>query len=143
MTVADLVYRSALALDDRNFAAYLELCDPQFEYVVTAYSPELRKDMTWLSVDKPALAALFETLPRHNSDRTPLSRHVTVYLVEGTSVVSGLQVFRTALDGGVTELYAVGKIFDSVRITDDNPRLLKRHIRLDTRMLGIGTHIPF
>jgi len=147
--VESVVYQSALLLDGREFQGYLDLCEPDFRYVVGAYSPEIRRDMVWLDHDKPALRSLFETLPRHNSDHSVLSRHVTVYRVElaadGTSAsaTSVLQVFRTALDGGTTELYAVGKIHDSLRIADGRARLSKRHIQLDTRMLGIGTHIPF
>ena len=147
--VEAVIYQSALFLDAREFQAYLALCEPDFRYVVGAYSPEIRKEMVWLDQDKPALTSLFETLPRHNSDHSVLSRHLTVYRVElapnGTSAsaISALQVFRTALDGGTTELYAVGKIHDSLRIADGRARLWKRHIQLDTRMLGIGTHIPF
>jgi methanesulfonate monooxygenase small subunit len=57
--------------------------------------------------------------------------------------VSALQVFRTALDGGATELFAVGKIFDTVRLGAGGARLARRHIALDTRLLGIGSHVPF
>jgi methanesulfonate monooxygenase small subunit len=147
--VEGLVYRVALLLDGRDFQAYLDLCEPDFRYVIGAYSPEIRKEMVWLDHDKPALQSLFDTLPRHNSDHSPLSRHVTVYTVDlahdgGTaSAVSALQVFRTALDGGTTELYAVGKIHDTVRFVGGAARLSKRHIKLDTRMLGIGSHVPF
>jgi methanesulfonate monooxygenase small subunit len=147
--VEDVVYRAALALDGRDFQAFLDLCEPDFRYVIGAYSPEIRRDMVWLDHDKPGMQVLFETLPRHNSDHSPLARHVTVYLVEvpaegaSASAVSALQVFRTALDGGTTELYAVGKIYDTLRLSDGRARLLKREIKLDTRMLGIGNHIPF
>jgi methanesulfonate monooxygenase small subunit len=92
---------------------------------------------------------VLETLPRHNSDPSPLTRHVTVYA--GTiaedgaeaQAVSALQVFRTTLDGGATALLAGGKIHDRLALTPDGPRLRRRHIKLDTRMLGIGTHLPF
>jgi methanesulfonate monooxygenase small subunit len=147
--VEALVYRTALLLDARDFQGYLDLCAPDFRYVIGAYSPEIRKDMVWLDHDKPALQSLFDTLPRHNSDHTPLSRHVTVYVVDvnldgsAASAVSALQVFRTALDGGATELFAVGKIHDTVRLRDGAAHLTRRHIKLDTRMLGIGSHIPF
>jgi len=57
--------------------------------------------------------------------------------------VSAFQVFRTALDGGESSLFAVGKLRDTVRLTEDGARLLKREVRLDTRQLGIGSHIPF
>jgi methanesulfonate monooxygenase small subunit len=147
--VEELVYRASLALDERKFQTFLDLCEPDFRYVVGAYSPEIRREMTWLDHDKAALQSLFETLPRHNSDHSPLARHVTLYLVEidaggaGATAVSALQVFRTALDGGATELYAVGKVHDRLRLTDGRARLARRQIKLETRMLGIGTHIPF
>jgi methanesulfonate monooxygenase small subunit len=150
--VEDLVYQLALLLDEGDFRAYLDLCEPDFRYLIGAYSPEIRKEMLWLDHDKPGLEVLFETLPRHNSDHARLSRHVTVYKVEAGSpgpdggtaaAVSALQVFRTTLDGGATELFAVGKIFDQIRFTTGVARLVERKIKLETRMLGIGTHIPF
>lgn len=138
-----------MALDDKKFSAYLDLCDPAYRYAITAYSPEIRKEMTWLEHDKAGMQALFTNLPKHNSDQSPLSRHVTVYTVEQDAaagqakVISGLQVFRTTLDGGTTELFAVGKLLDTVSLTDGVPKLLERNVRLDTRMLGFGYHIPF
>lgn len=147
--ISELIYRSCMALDDKKFSAYLDLCDPAYRYAITAYSPEIRKEMTWLEHDKAGLQALFTNLPKHNSDQSPLSRHVTVYTVEQDAaasqakVISGLQVFRTTLDGGTTELFAVGKLLDTVSLTDGVPKLLERNVRLDTRMLGFGNHIPF
>lgn len=138
-----------MALDDKDWAAYLSLCDERYHYAITAYSPEIRKDMIWLEHDKAGMQTLFNNLPRHNSDQSPLSRHVTVYTVETDEggkqarAVSALQVFKTALDGGATELFAVGKILDTIALDGDAPRLLDRNIRLDTRMLGFGYHVPF
>ena len=40
-------------------------------------------------------------------------------------------------------LLAVGKMYDKVTLGGDTPLLVERHIKLDTRMLGIGFHIPF
>lgn len=146
--IAELICRSCMALDDKDFAAYLELCDPEFRYRITAYSPEIRKEMTWLEHDKPGMQTLFNNLPKHNSDHSPLTRHVTMYTVEHdeqaqrASVVSALQAFRTTLDGGVTELFAVGKVYDTVTLAGGAPKLLERNVRLDTRMLGFGYHIP-
>jgi methanesulfonate monooxygenase small subunit len=105
--------------------------------------------MIWLEHDKAGLTTLFETLPRHKSDPAPLARHLTVYTVTVSSdgaqaqAITALQVFRTSLDGGATELFGVGKIHDTVALAADGARLLNRHIKLDTRMLGIGSHIPF
>jgi methanesulfonate monooxygenase subunit beta len=138
-----------MALDDKDFTGYLELCDPAYHYTITAYSPEIRKEMIWLEHDKQGLQSLFSNLPRHNSDQSPITRHVTVYTVQTDAaakrakVVSGLQVFKTQLDGGATELFAVGKMHDAVDLSGERPRLLERNIRLDTRMLGYGYHIPF
>ena len=138
-----------MALDAKQFNAYLELCDPAYHYKITAYSPEIRKDMTWLEHDRAGMQALFTNLPKHNSDQSPLTRHVTVYTVaqdvatQQAEVVSALQVFKTALDGGATELFAVGKLHDLVNLAGDAPKLLAREVRLQTRMLGFGYHIPF
>lgn len=138
-----------MALDARDFNGFLGLCDPSFHYAITAFSPEIRKDMTWLEHDHAGMKTLFANLPKHNSDQSMLSRHVTVYLsavLEGgatAKVTSALQVFRTTQDGGTTELFAVGKMIDIVRIGEGVPMLLDRNVRLDTRMLGFGSHIPF
>lgn len=148
-SIDELIYRSCMRLDAKDFSGFLELCDPAFRYSVTAFSPEIRKEMIWLEHDKAGLKLLFDNLPRHNSDHSPITRHVTVYTVEregdagNARVVSGLQVFKTALDGGETSLFAVGKLYDTVKLDGGAPLLVDRNVRLDTRMLGIGYHIPF
>jgi methanesulfonate monooxygenase small subunit len=58
-------------------------------------------------------------------------------------VLSALQVFRTALDGGATELFAVGHVHDTVKLGSGGPKLGARTVRLDTRLLGFGYHVPF
>ena len=146
--VEELVYRTCLALDSLDFNAYLALCDENYHYVIGAYSPEIKKEMIWLEHDMAGMQLLFKNLPKHNSDKSMLSRHASVYTVEFTDdthadVVSGLQVYRTTLDGGATELFAVGKMRDKVVLGADGARLLERRIKLDTRMFGIGFHIPF
>lgn len=145
--IEELVYRTCLALDERDFKGFLDLCDESFRYSITTFSPEIRKDMTWLDHDKAGMNTLFATLPRHNSDHSPLTRHATVYTVkvdgQQAEVVSALQVFRTALDGGATELFAVGRFHDTVTLSGGAPKLAKRVVKLDTRLLGYGYHIPF
>jgi methanesulfonate monooxygenase small subunit len=145
--IEELVYRSCLALDDRDFKAFLDLCDDGFRYKVTAYSPEIRKEMVWLDHDKKGMENLFTQLPRHNSDHSPLTRHATVYTVkvDGTQaeVVSALQVFRTALDGGATEIYSVARLIDTVKLDGSAPKLAQRVVKMETRQLGFGSHVPF
>lgn len=147
--VENLIYKSCMTLDEKSFDEYLELCDDAFDYKITATSPEIGKHMTWLQHDKAGMKTMFDQLPRHNSDHSPLTRHVTIYSIDydeaagQADVVTALQVFKTALDGGATELYAVGKIYDKVTLDGERPRLLSRDVRLDTRQLGIGHHLPF
>lgn len=151
--VRDLIYRSCLTLDRMDFNSYMSLCDPDFHYVISTYSPELRKDIVWLDHDWKGMKLLFDVLPKHVSDnliRLSLSRHVTVYTVDHNkdralaNAVSALQVFTTTKDGGITTLLGVAKYYDTVRLDGGNPRLLSREVRLETRMLGeTGCHIPF
>jgi methanesulfonate monooxygenase small subunit len=146
--ITELIYKSFLTLDDLDFAGYISLCHPDFNYRIGAYSPEIRKQMTWLEESRDSMKLLFESLPKHNSDHSRLSRLGNVYLVHKESngdwaATSFLQVFRTSLDGGATELFAVGKIKDKIRPNDGGFQLLDRDIQLETRMFGFGHHIPF
>ena len=145
--IEELVYRSCLALDARDYKGFLDLCDQEFRYTVSAYSPEVRKDMVWLDHDRKGMETLFANLPKHNSDHSPITRHATVYTVDmgdaGANVVSALQVFRTQLDGGATELFAVGRFHDTVKLEGGGAKLARRVVRLETRQLGYGYHIPF
>ena len=147
--IEELVYKSCMLLDAEDFAGYLGLCDEEFHYTIWAYSPEIRKEMIWLDHDKQGLKLLFGNLPKHNSDHSPLHRHATVYTVEldqaqsQAHVVSALQIFRTSLDGGATELFAVGKYHDTVSVNGSAPKLITRRLKMDTRMFGFGYHIPF
>lgn len=147
--VESLVYRSCMALDAADFEGYLNLCDENYNYRISAYSPEIKKEMIWLEHDKNGMSTLFKQLPRHNSDHSPLTRHATIYTVDFTNgekeadVVSFLQVFKTNLNGGMTELYAVGKMYDKVKLDGNGASLVNRNIKLDTRELGMGHHVPF
>jgi methanesulfonate monooxygenase small subunit len=144
--IEELIYRSCMALDDGDFKGFLALCEADFRYRVTAYSPEIRKDMVWLDHDRRGMETLFNNLPRHNSDHSPLTRHATVYTVkidgDQAEVVSALQVFRTALDGGATELFSVARLHDTIRLGGETPRLAQRVVKMGTRQLGFGSHIP-
>ena len=147
--IEELVYKSCMLLDEHKYKDYLDLCDESFRYTITTHSPEIRKDMVWLDHDKNGMQTLLTQLPRHNSDHSPITRHATVYSVsindkaQHADVVSAVQVYKTELDGGATSLFAVGKYYDKVSIANGQPRLAQRVVKLDTRMLGIGYHIPF
>ena len=145
--IEELIYRSCLALDARDYKAFLGMCENDFRYTIATYSPEIRRDMVWLDHDRKGMETLFGNLPKHNSDHSPLTRHATVYTVEVdgavANVVSALQVFRTLLDGGATELFAVGRFHDTVKLDGAAAKLARRLVKLETRLLGYGYHVPF
>ena len=146
--IRDLIYRACLLLDQRNFLGWLELCAPTFRYTISAYSPEIRKEMIWLDHDLEGMVNMIRVLPRHNSDQSLLTRHASVYQIahdptaNQAEAVTSVLIFRTELDGGATSLFAVGKYHDIILLGPGGPRFAKRELRLDTRDLGIGTHFP-
>lgn len=155
--IQQLVYKSCLFMNDESWKDYLALCDSQsFRYRVTNYSPEIRREQVWADRDFKAMKASFDLLPRHNSDRSKLTRQVSVYTVDyddaarEASVVSALTIYRTQLDGvnsyvesGQTSLYAVGLYKDRIRLEDGAAKLIERTVQLDTRQLDVGSHKPF
>lgn len=147
--VRELIAKTCMKLDANDYKGYLELCDDNFRYRITAYSPEIRKDMVWLEKNKPGMKDLFDLLPKQNMDRTPLTRHFSIFFVEQAGgstvkVTSALQIFRTEFQGGETSLVGVGKYVDEIRLEENGSAVLvDREVRLDTRMLGKGYHVPF
>lgn len=147
--IRELISKTCMKLDANDYKGYLELCDENLRYRITAYSPEIRKGMVWLEKNKPGMKDLFDLLPKQNMDRTPLTRHFSIFTVEqgeGSSVkvTSALQIFRTELQGGETSLVGVGKYVDEIRVQENGAAVLvDREVRLDTRMLGKGYHVPF
>lgn len=147
--IRELIAKTCMRLDANDYKGYLELCDESFRYRITAYSPEIRKDMVWLEKNKPGMKDLLDLLPKQNMDRTPLTRHFSVFTVEqgegaSVKVTSALQIFRTEFQGGETSLVGVGKYIDEIRLRENGHAvLLDREVRLDTRMLGKGYHVPF
>jgi methanesulfonate monooxygenase small subunit len=147
--VRDLIYRGILKLDANDFAGWLELCAPQFHYTISTWSPEIRREVVWLDHDREGMANLIKLLPRHNSDQTPLTRHATVYAVDldasqpsTARAVTSVAIYATQLDGGATELWALGRYHDVIVLDGEAIRLARRVVRLETRNLGIGKHWP-
>ena len=121
--VRNLIYKGCLLLDQNDFKG-------------------------WLDHDHEGMSSLIHMLPKHNSDLTPLTRHASVYTIEHdpaakeARVVTSVVIFSTSLDGGASELYAVGRYHDTVDLAGPAPRLKRRIVRLETRSLGIGKHWP-
>ena len=149
----DVIYTGCLLLDAQDFAGWLEHATSDLTYRITAHSPEIRKEMTWLEHDRAGLLALFELLPRHHVNHAQWSRHAVVYQVTQISktevqTVSSVLIHHTVVDvgdvhvdAGATRVFAVGRYHDRLRHEQGRWLLAERTARLETRQLGIGTHL--
>ena len=153
--IRETIYRACLFLDDGRFSDWLDLCAPEFRYRITAYSPEIRKDMTWYEQDIDGLKTMIEMLPRHNTDHGRLMRHATVYTIEidpakdEATATTAFSCYRTSLDGinshmdaGESQLFVIGKYHDRLRLDSAGPRFVERRVVLETRRLDKGSHYP-
>ena len=146
--IRDFLHRAADALDREAWDEFLSMCAPEFEYRVTAHSYELNEEMIWLIHDLDGLRHLFEVLPEQLGRKgTRMLRHVSVGAIEpgeadGHAVATSTVIAVRTSPEGVSELFAAGRYIDVVEIAGAAPRLLRRETRLDTRELGIGSHVP-
>ena len=153
--VRDAVYKSCLYKDEMDWDKWLNLCDDDFAYAITAYSPEIQNKMTYLSGNREDMRTMMDMLPKHNTDHSPLKRHCSVYAVEvdpetsTATAVSSVLVYQTLLDGvnchvdaGESKVFLVGRYHDKFRITDDDVKFIEREVKLDTRRLDKGSHYP-
>jgi methanesulfonate monooxygenase small subunit len=142
-----LIFNSAVKLDAESYKAFLALCTEDFHYSVVVYSPDLGKDMCWLEHGRKGMQDLFAMIPQHVRLKGRFRRHVSVYFVDADSagatatVVSSVMLIHTD-QAGVSKLFAAGQYEDTVSLLGDTPRLHKRVVRLDTRDLSPGIHIP-
>ena len=139
--------RSCLLLDAERFDDYLALWSPEGRYRITSWSPDLRKELVLLDLALPEFRQLLENVPNHERMPGTFSRHVTGPLVERPDgedtarATSSLLVVRTDLEG-ISSLYAAGKYLDNIDIAHDAARIASREVRLETRQLGTGSHVP-
>lgn len=146
--VKRLIADSCIALNAEDFNSFLSLCGSEFEYQLVVYSPEIRKEMIWMSYDRRGIETLFKEVPTHlHVPMGTLFRHVSVYSVEGLEDSSCLEarssvlIIHTDLDG-VSKLFAAGQYFDTVDVKLGKPLLSRRTMRLETRDIGSGSPIP-
>jgi len=153
--IHEAICKACLYKDDMEWQKWLDLCDDDFEYAITAYSPEISSDMTYLSGNRAEMLTMMEMLPKHNTDHSPLRRHCTVYSVDidesanTATAISSFVVYQTLLDGmnshvdaGESKVFVVGRYVDSFRISGDQIKFTARQARLDTRRLDKGSHYP-
>ena len=146
--IRDFLSGVADALDREAWDEFLSMCAPEFEYRVTAHSYELDEDMIWLIHDLDGLRHLFEVLPEQLGRKgTRMLRHVSFVAIEpgeadGQMVATSKVVAIRTSPEGVSDLFAAGRYIDVVDIAGAALRLIRRETRLDTRELGIGSHVP-
>jgi methanesulfonate monooxygenase subunit beta len=153
--VRDTIYRATISLDRQDWDGWLAQCDDQFQYAIRSWSPEINRDVTYLSLDRNGLASIVKLLPKHNTDHSPLTRHTSVYTVEvdeekkAARAVSSVIVYQNLLDGinshidaGESRLFLVGKYFDAFRVEDNKAVFLSREVRIENRRLDKGSHWP-
>lgn len=143
--IRELVYRTTSALDAEDFESFMALCAQDLDYRITAFSPEIRKEMIWLDQDYEGMQSLLEMVPQHLRRLGTLKRHVSVYFIERddegaeATVTSSFLVVHTTPEGQ-SSLFVAGTYFDQIDL--GSMKLKSRKAHLETRDLGIGSHIP-
>lgn len=143
--VRELVHRSCFALDREDFGEFLSYCAPSFQYRISAFSPEIRKQMIWFDQDHGGLQSMFDMVSQHLRRLGTLFRHPSMGVVDRISaqemkVVTSVLIVDTDPNGR-SKLFAAARYTDTIDISGD-PRLTARFVQLETRDLGIGSHIP-
>ena len=158
-TIEVCIYESCLALNSEDWEKFLSFCaKDKFNYRITNYSPEIKKEQCWMERNWQGLKGILYILPKHNTNHSPLTRHITVYQINPTNtanvyeVVSIFSLSRTELDGlnshlysGQTKLFAVGKYIDQIRVDSESfkAEFIYRNFVFETRQIDVGSHIPF
>lgn len=143
---ANLVSHACAYLDEENWSGFLGLCDPAFRYRITVRSPEIRREMIWFNEDYAGLEAMFKVIPEHLRRIGTLFRHTAIGSIEATDdgvaiMRSTVQCIHTDMEGH-SRMMAVGRYIDEIGNTPKGLRLLNRETRLETRDLGVGSHVP-
>jgi len=144
--VARLIFATVLKLDAEDFKGFLRHCGEGFRYSIKAYSPELGKEMTWLDHGRKGMQDLFAMLPQHVRMKGRFKRHVSIYSIDqqedgSVRAQSSVLLIHTDPEGN-SKLFAAGQYEDEIDLSGDTPRLGARVVRLETRELGPGMHIP-
>ena len=141
----NLVSRSCILLDDENFEGYLSLFAPDSHYRITSYSPDLRRELIYLDVDRTDLEALLRNIHHHIRMSGRLMRHPNGFVVDSkhdeSSVLTSLLIIHTDLEGN-SRIFAAGRYRDTLTLANGKPTIKSREVRLDTRQFGPGSHIP-
>jgi 3-phenylpropionate/cinnamic acid dioxygenase small subunit len=146
--IRDLLQAAAWLRDsERSWSQWLALFAEEATYEVTAHSSEIKASMQWFCVDgRDALKSWMEEVPTHVRDVAQRLHIVSPITIDAqgdqAQSLSYFSLFRTMLDGE-THLYAVGHYEDHLVKRNGQWRFLKRTVKLHTRVLETGSHVPF
>jgi hypothetical protein len=140
------VHSTGRWLDDGRYDDYVGLFAADGEYRLEARSPELRRPMTWMALDRDGLRQLLDAAPGHQwpiGERTHLIAVDDIDLgQEAATVAATFCVLRTD-DGGRLDCYAAGR-YDDLWIAGGGGRwrLRRRVATLRNRLLAVPSPIP-
>ena len=141
----ELVLRSAMLLDEEKLEDWLEAFDAEGTYELSAYSPEIRRWMSWWHSDRPTLEKMLKEVRQHVRDPAQRRHVVAMPLItlqgERAEGLSHFSVYRTTPEGQ-SSLYLVGRYQDRFVKRAGGWRFAARKVIADTRMLDAFTHIP-
>ena len=145
LRINDFLYDLSEFLDQESYPDFLGCCHEGFRYCVRAYSPELGKDMVWLDHDKASMANMTGMIAQHVRMGGTFTRQVGPArlreLGPGEYEAQAKFVVTHTDPAGRSLLFACGTYRD---VLADGERLLlkQRDVRLQTRSLGAGIHVP-
>ena len=143
--IANFIQKSCFMLDEEDFEGFLAGCSSNFQYKIIAFSPELNKEMIWMDEDYQGMQNLFSMIPSHLRRLGKLMRHVSIGQVDrqkkAIRVNSSFLLTHTDFEGK-TNIFCVGRYQDML-ICNKNPIFLESRVAcIETRDLGIGSHVP-
>ncbi|MGD9944804.1 MAG: nuclear transport factor 2 family protein [Burkholderiaceae bacterium] len=150
---AELLHREAIRqrlvdacwqLDARRFDDWLEGFTADARYEIVAHSPEIDREMRWMSASRAQLAQTFKELRNHVTEdarraHVAMPIHVEVD-GEQARALTRFSVFKTDQQG-ITSVYAVGHYEDRLRREEAAWRFEHRRVVLDTRMFDVFPHL--
>jgi len=143
--IESTIRRSARYLDEEQFAEWQRLFLPEAQYRIFAYSHELRKEMCWLDLGMGELAWRMNNADRFVRDRCEKTRFVDIVEIQvgenEATTYSNVQIWTTDLEGQ-TSLYALVSYSDALVERDNEWLISNRAVRVRTRILSAGSHIP-
>lgn len=144
--INSLIQKSAAYLDSEKFVDWLGMFERSGVYEVHTYSPEIKKNMVWMSYSRDQMETLLlKELPNHLREDAKRAHIVSVQDVqrgdEGISALSRFMVCKTS-SKGETSLYATGTYTDLIdRAAEGGYLIARRKVALDTRMFDVFPHI--